>query len=194
MSDKPLIIEKKDNIASIILNRPRVMNAMSKEMILGLRDAVLEIGLDEDIRVLIIKGAGNHFCSGADLNLFTDNTASYWVESLTPIIFPPQVAIVGAGRIGRRVAETQDAPRHVAIGIALECGRDGAAVGECDRHVGDARFAVADAAVGDGVGFEAEGHGGGEDWVGGGRSVGTEFGQSATVFLSAGGPRGWFGV
>ena len=77
MPYKHLIIEKQDTIASLILNRPQTMNAMSKEMILGLQDAVLEIASDDSIRVLLLKGAGDHFCSGADLKLFTEDTASY---------------------------------------------------------------------------------------------------------------------
>ena len=83
MALKHLTVEKKDKIASIILNRPNVMNAMSKEMILGLWDAVQEIAVDEGVQVLILKGAGDHFCSGADLNLFTENTSSYeWITAM----------------------------------------------------------------------------------------------------------------
>ena len=112
MSDKHLIIEKKDHIASIILNRPQVMNAMSKEMILGLRDAVQEIGLDEDIRVLIIKGAGDHFCSGADINLFTDNTASYeWIR-----------AMKGVGQIVKTLREMPQPVITMLKGVAVGGG------------------------------------------------------------------------
>jgi 2-(1,2-epoxy-1,2-dihydrophenyl)acetyl-CoA isomerase len=83
MSPKHLIIEKRDKVATIVLNRPAVMNAMNKEMIMGLRDAVQEIAADEGVQVLIIKGAGEHFCSGADLNLFAENTASYeWITAM----------------------------------------------------------------------------------------------------------------
>jgi 2-(1,2-epoxy-1,2-dihydrophenyl)acetyl-CoA isomerase len=83
MTSEHLIVQKKDKIASIVLNRPNVMNAMSKEMIMGLRDAVQEIAADEGVQVLIVKGAGEHFCSGADLNLFTGNTPSYeWITAM----------------------------------------------------------------------------------------------------------------
>jgi 2-(1,2-epoxy-1,2-dihydrophenyl)acetyl-CoA isomerase len=83
MTSEHLIVEKKDKIACIVLNRPNVMNAMSKEMIMGLRDAVQEIAADDGVQVLIIKGAGEHFCSGADLNLFTENTPPYeWVTAM----------------------------------------------------------------------------------------------------------------
>ena len=83
MASEHLIVEKKDKVATILLNRPNVMNAMSQEMIMGLRDAVQEIAADENVRVLIIKGAGDHFCSGADLNLFVENTPSYeWIAAM----------------------------------------------------------------------------------------------------------------
>ena len=83
MSEKHLAVERRGQIAYITLNRPKVMNAMSREMIMGLRDAVLEVASDEDIRVLILKGAGDHFCSGADLYLFSADTPSYeWITAM----------------------------------------------------------------------------------------------------------------
>jgi len=112
MPSKHLLIEKTDHIASIILNRPAVMNAMSKEMIFGLRDAVHDIGSDEGIRVLILKGAGDHFCSGADLNLFTENTASD--EWLT--------AMKGVGQIVKRLREMPQPVITRLKGIAVGGG------------------------------------------------------------------------
>jgi enoyl-CoA hydratase/2-(1,2-epoxy-1,2-dihydrophenyl)acetyl-CoA isomerase len=86
MSTKHLSVEKKDNLGLITLNRPEVMNAMSKQMIFGLREAIHEIGSDEGVRVLILKGAGDHFCSGADLSLFAANTRSYeWITAMKAV-------------------------------------------------------------------------------------------------------------
>ena len=73
MPAKPVIIRKKDSIATLVLNRPGVMNAMNKEMILGLYDAVNKIARDEAVQVVILKGSGDHFSSGADLALFSEN-------------------------------------------------------------------------------------------------------------------------
>jgi len=112
MSPKHLLIEKKDIIATIVLNRFQMMNAMSKEMIAGLRDAVLEIGADESIRVVILKGAGDHFCSGADLNLFTENTASYeWIS-----------AMKGVGQIVRTIREMPQPVITMLQGVAVGGG------------------------------------------------------------------------
>ena len=46
MPSKPVIVQKKDKIATLTLNRPEVMNAMSKEMIVGLWDAVKDLAAD----------------------------------------------------------------------------------------------------------------------------------------------------
>ena len=130
MSYKHLIIDKKDNIASIILNRPQMMNAMSKEMILGLRDAVLEIGSDEGIRVLIIKGAGDHFCSGADLNLFTENTASYeWIT-----------AMKGVGQIVKTIREMPQPVITMLNGVAVGGGANLALAADFVIAAENARF------------------------------------------------------
>ncbi len=86
MSTKHLSVEKKDNLGLITLNRPEVMNAMSKQMIFGLHEAIQEIGSDEGVRVLILKGAGDHFCSGADLSLFAAKTRSYeWITAMKAV-------------------------------------------------------------------------------------------------------------
>ncbi len=66
MSSKPILVQKQDKIATLTLNRPEVMNAMSKDMIVGLWDAVKDLAADESVHVVVLKGAGDHFCSGAD--------------------------------------------------------------------------------------------------------------------------------
>ena len=86
MSTKHLTVKRQDNIGLITLNRPEVMNAMSKEMIFGLRDSIQQVGSDEGIRVVILKGAGDHFCSGADLSLFGANTRSFeWITAMKEV-------------------------------------------------------------------------------------------------------------
>ena len=83
MSSNHLLFEKNDNIATITLNRPRIMNAMSAEMTAGLYDTVMQLRSDKDTRIVIFKGAGEHFCSGADINLFDENTTSQeWLEAM----------------------------------------------------------------------------------------------------------------
>jgi 2-(1,2-epoxy-1,2-dihydrophenyl)acetyl-CoA isomerase len=130
MTSKPLIIEKRDKIASIMLNRPQVMNAMSKEMILALHDAVKEVALDEEIRVLVLKGAGDHFCSGADIGLFAEEIRSY--EWLT--------AMKGVGQIVRTLREMPQPVITMLRGVAVGGGANLALAADFVVAADTARF------------------------------------------------------
>jgi len=64
---KTIMVEKKKSIGYLTLNRPEVRNAFNQEMIDEIRDALRLIDIDEEIRVLIITGAGKAFQAGADI-------------------------------------------------------------------------------------------------------------------------------
>jgi enoyl-CoA hydratase len=53
-------------VAVVTLNRPERMNAMAFDVMIPFRDALREIGSDNDVRIVVITGAGRGFCSGAD--------------------------------------------------------------------------------------------------------------------------------
>jgi len=57
----------KDGIATARLNRPAKKNALSEEMVGGLARALREAQDDLAVRVFIVTGAGDAFCSGGDL-------------------------------------------------------------------------------------------------------------------------------
>jgi methylglutaconyl-CoA hydratase len=59
-----------DGIARITLNRPEKRNALSPELIAGLSAALRDSERDANVRVVILTGAGQDFCSGADLAAF----------------------------------------------------------------------------------------------------------------------------
>jgi enoyl-CoA hydratase len=62
-----LLIEKKRNLATITLNRPDKMNAITMEMMRGLRDAFKELENDSKTTVILIQGAGDKsFSAGVD--------------------------------------------------------------------------------------------------------------------------------
>lgn len=53
-------------VALVTLDRPERMNAMAFDVMIPFRDALREISLDNDTRVVVVTGAGHGFCSGAD--------------------------------------------------------------------------------------------------------------------------------
>lgn len=84
-SYKTIIVEKEDGIGILTMNRPDVFNAISEELIDEVRDALIEINQDEEIKVLIITGAGKGFQAGADikeLSQMTPMAILRWNEGL----------------------------------------------------------------------------------------------------------------
>jgi enoyl-CoA hydratase/carnithine racemase len=68
MSYSTILYEVEDNILTITLNRPEALNAFNNEMLFELMDACDKADADDDVRAIIITGAGRGFCAGADLS------------------------------------------------------------------------------------------------------------------------------
>jgi enoyl-CoA hydratase/carnithine racemase len=63
-----IIYEVSEHIATITLNRPEQLNAFTGLMLRELIDAFDQVDADDDVRVVIVTGAGRGFCAGADLS------------------------------------------------------------------------------------------------------------------------------
>lgn len=62
-----LLYEKDGPIATLTLNRPDRLNAISGPMLAALSERLVEANVDRDVRAIIITGAGRGFCAGLDL-------------------------------------------------------------------------------------------------------------------------------
>lgn len=60
-------IDADGGVLTLTLNRPEVRNAMSLAMVTELRAALADAEADPGARVVVLRGAGGHFCAGADL-------------------------------------------------------------------------------------------------------------------------------
>ena len=67
MENPHLSYQVEAHIATVTLNRPDSLNALSPEMSAGLVEALDEAGRDDDVRVLVIRGTGRAFCAGGDV-------------------------------------------------------------------------------------------------------------------------------
>ena len=91
-SYKAIIVEKKDNIMKITLNRPKVLNAINTDIILELNSALNEAEKDADVKVVVITGAGDRaFSAGADISRFLEiktpaDAKEFLRESLEKVI------------------------------------------------------------------------------------------------------------
>jgi enoyl-CoA hydratase/carnithine racemase len=63
-----ILYEVADNIATITFNRPEKLNAFTRDMAVALAELIDRTDADDDVRAVIITGAGRAFCAGADLS------------------------------------------------------------------------------------------------------------------------------
>src|SRR5579884_1947863 len=62
------LYEVSDGVATLTLNRPQVMNALTFEVYAQLRDLFADLRRDESVKVVVLTGAGDNFCSGGDVH------------------------------------------------------------------------------------------------------------------------------
>ena len=68
ISTNTILYEKRDGVGYITLNRPDSLNALSKELSLGLREALAEVRDDPEVILGVLTGAGGRaFSAGMDL-------------------------------------------------------------------------------------------------------------------------------
>lgn len=65
--DPVLLVEREGPVATLILNRPKTRNALDPELLSALLLGISDVAADPSIRVVVLAGAGDAFCSGADL-------------------------------------------------------------------------------------------------------------------------------
>ena len=72
MAYETIIYQAGGGIGRITLNRPQAMNALTPAMLKELKTAVLAAGKDDDVKVIVLTGAGRAFCAGVDLKALGD--------------------------------------------------------------------------------------------------------------------------
>lgn len=130
-----LTVTTEGAIGHLTLNRPTKRNALSTELLDEIAAAAAWFDRSDDIRVVIVSGAGDHFCAGADLAAFSAGSASRH-----------------AGDAGRIMADALEAMRPVSI-VALRgwCVGGGLVLAAaCDLRVAaeDARFSIPEVDLG----------------------------------------------
>jgi methylglutaconyl-CoA hydratase len=80
--NSPVIYSTEGAVAFVQLNRPDKRNALNDALVAGLKEALRRADEESAVRVVVIKGAGADFCSGADLSALQKISESSIVENL----------------------------------------------------------------------------------------------------------------
>lgn len=112
-------------ILTLTLNRPQQLNALDRDMIAGLDAATARAEMDDAVRVVVIRGAGEHFMAGGDLRWFRQQCEIPPAERRP--LFEQTIAAVHAStlrirRMGKpAVAAVRGAVAGFGLSLALAC-------------------------------------------------------------------------
>ncbi|HEX8995212.1 MAG TPA: enoyl-CoA hydratase-related protein [Ktedonobacterales bacterium] len=135
-----LTVERRGIAAYVTLNRPEVHNAFNEALIAELRDAFTSLSASDDIRAVVLQGAGRSFCAGADL---------HWMRA--SLEFTHEQNVADALRMAD-MFRAIDACRHPVVGrihgAALGGGAGLTAVCDIAIAADDCRFGFTEARLG----------------------------------------------
>ncbi len=78
-SDDPVLSGREGGVAEIVLNRPARRNAVTGPLAQRLREEIVAATEDDEVAVLLVRGAGGAFCSGLDLGEFRADPPPDWM-------------------------------------------------------------------------------------------------------------------
>jgi 2-(1,2-epoxy-1,2-dihydrophenyl)acetyl-CoA isomerase len=137
MSENPLLVERREKIALLTLNRPDRLNALNRGLQDAINQACLELRHDDSVWAVVLTGAGRGFCAGADLR-------GGRPESEGQPSRQERLDVYGwVGRMAMSIYRTLDKPIVAAVnGVAAGAGMSLALA--CDMRVGSekTRFKV----------------------------------------------------
>ncbi|MDO8673137.1 MAG: enoyl-CoA hydratase/isomerase family protein [Dehalococcoidia bacterium] len=113
--------EKKDSVAILTLDRPERDNAIDTALAQELNDAMAQIVEDDDVRVIVIRGAGETaFCGGQDLRDLAEKPQKTPAEMVLPRARPYWQALVESDRIAVAAIHGKCLGRGLALALACD--------------------------------------------------------------------------
>lgn len=117
MDTQRVLLTERDAVATLTLNRPERENAVDSEMMGAIVEVLQQISAKGGARVLILRGAGEHFCSGRDPGSVRPKNAADWSQVLGQIVETNQAL---ASFPGITVALVQGKAHGFGCGMAVQ--------------------------------------------------------------------------
>ncbi len=113
-----ILLEIKDGIGTVTLNRPERLNTLAMPTVDHLVDALGEVAASEDVRVVVLAGNGRRFCAGADQAEMVERDPQAW-EPIVRRYLDPVRAIVAMDK--PVIAALHGDAVGGGLGLALSC-------------------------------------------------------------------------
>lgn len=131
--DERVVVDVEDGVGTVTLDRPERLNAFVGDMRDRLADGLEDLAGDEDVRVVVVTGAGRAFCAGADVEYLSELVEGERFEEARSLV-----------EAGRRVARTiVEAPKPVVAALNGPAAGGGANLAlACDLRMASDRAAI----------------------------------------------------
>jgi methylglutaconyl-CoA hydratase len=135
-----LLVEKRNQVAFVTLNRPQIRNAFDEVLIAELARALGELDADAGVRAVVLAGAGTAFCAGADLN---------WMKRMAGYGYEQNLADARALAAMLKTLDRMSKPTIARVHGPAFAGGIGL-VAACDIAIGtpEAKFCLSEAKLG----------------------------------------------
>jgi 2-(1,2-epoxy-1,2-dihydrophenyl)acetyl-CoA isomerase len=144
MSEHQVLLEQKNSIATITLNRPAALNALTMKMLDGLIASTSRCENDREIRCVVIRGSGGHFMAGGDIKEFhktLQEARETYIQSREQQVIKANQLVYNLRRMPKPVlASIAGAAAGYGLSLALACdlaiAADDAVFTTAYQHIG----------------------------------------------------------
>jgi 2-(1,2-epoxy-1,2-dihydrophenyl)acetyl-CoA isomerase len=116
-----LVEECRDGVASLTLNRPERLNALSPAMQAALAEALPRLGADRNVGAIIVTGAGRGFCAGGDVKTMAERASQGFEERVEGLRRMHQLPLLLRSLPKVVIAMVNGPAVGAGLGLALAC-------------------------------------------------------------------------
>jgi 2-(1,2-epoxy-1,2-dihydrophenyl)acetyl-CoA isomerase len=138
----PVLLESiQDGIAVLVMNRPDRMNALNNELAAALYGSLERLAQNENVRVVVLTGAGRAFCAGGDLGVIGKGRKANNLKELEPLLRAGMGAVIRMRTMPQPVIAAVNgaaagAGMNVALAADIRISAEEAAFGQNFAKVG----------------------------------------------------------